>query len=810
MATRDAELPTEEAMSAPTEAPVEDAPDLARPQFRAIGQSIPRLEGTAKVNGSVEYIHNLRLPAMLYGRIHRSTLAHGRIVSIDTAAALAVEGIHAVITGEDVLKLIPNPYYGPAFHDQPILALGKVRHVGEPVAIALATDPHVAEHAADLITVEYEPLEPVFDEVAAAAPEAPIIHDRLMPAGTFTDLRHLAGRSGTNVALDSHVRRGDVQQGFADADHVFEHTFRTGKVTHAAFEPMVSLAELHGTGGLTIHTASQSPSFVRSEISRLLGWPENRVRVRTAYLGGGFGAKLYIKLEAMVAVCALLARRPVRIALTMDEQFYTITKHGATVRMKTGVRGDGRIIARAVETYWNGGAYADIGPRVSQKSGFTAAGPYDIEHVALDNYAVYTNEPPAGALRGFGISQLVWAYERQADIIARALGIDPIEFRRRNAIRNGQRFATGTVVSGLEVEAVLDRLVERMDWHRPFDHGSEKLRRGRGVAIGLKACVSPTSSAAAVHVYGDGSCAVQCSTVDMGQASDTTMAQIAAEVLGIPTTAVHVVHPDTDVTPYDMATLGSRSTFHMGNAVRRAAEEARNQLRQIVANATGIDVAALECVDQAIVSRPGAAKPVRMTFGDAMLARFGMQAGTIVGFGAYTPTYAKPDPKTGQSADITPFWMLGGAGAEITVDCETGRIDVTKLVNVADVGRAINPASVERQLTGAAIMQLGFTLFEEMVFSDGQVVNASLADYKIPGMLDLPRDLQASFVEVPHDDGPFGAKGVGETGIFSPAPAIANALYDAVGVVTFDMPLTPERVLRALRELEHRPLESSR
>ena len=771
--------------------------------LREVGRSIPRLESTAKVDGSVEYIHNLRLPGMLYGRIHRSSIAHGRIVQIDARAALAFEGVYAVVTAADVATLVANPYYGPAFHDQPILATGKVRHVGEPVAIVLAADPHIAEEAADLVSVEYEPLEAVFDEVAAAAPGAPVIHDELKPAGMFTDLKHLAGRRGTNVALDARLRSGDVEKGFAEADQVFEHTFRTGKVIHATFEPLVTVAEPQGPGGLTIHTASQSPSFVRSEISRLLGWLENRVRVRTAFLGGGFGAKLYIKLEAMAAVSALLIRKPVRIALTMDEQFYTITKHGATVRMKTGVTKDGRMVARQVETYWNGGAYADIGPRVTQKSGFTAAGPYDIPHVALDNYAVYTNEPPAGALRGFGISQLVWAYERQADIIARTLGIDPLEFRRRNALGNGRAHATGTLVYGMEVGAVLDRLADEMQWHRPFDRGSGTRRRGRGLAIGVKACVSPTSSTAAVHVYGDGSCAVHTSTVDMGQASDTTLAQIAAEVLGLPTTAIRVVHPDTDVTPYDMATLGSRSTFHMGNAVRQAAEDARAQLARIAAGALGTSVDELECRDGAIVSRAGA----RLTFRDVMVARFAMQAGTIIGMGAYTPSYKKPDPATGQSPDITPFWMLGGAGAEVEVDCETGRVSVTKLVNVADVGRAINPASVERQLTGAAIMQMGFTLFEEMVFSDGQVVNASLADYKIPGLLDLPRELTGSFVEFPHRDGPFGAKGVGETGIFSPSPAIANALYDATGVMLHEMPLTPERVLRAIRQAGNRPLE---
>jgi CO/xanthine dehydrogenase Mo-binding subunit len=773
-----------------------------RQELRRVGQSVRRLEGKAKVTGSVEYIHHLRLPGMLHGKIHRSALAHGRIVSIDATEALALEGVHSVITIDDVLKLVPDPYYGPAFHDQPILAHGKVRHVGEPVAVVLATDPHIAEEAADLIHVEYEPIDAVFDEVAAARPDAPIIHDVLKPAGMFTDLKHLGGRSGTNVALDGRVRRGDVVRGFADADRVFEHTFRTGKVMHATFEPMVSLAERSGVDGITIHTASQSPSFVRAEVSRLLGWAENRVRVRTAHLGGGFGAKLYIKLEALVAVCALLAGKPVRIALSMDEQFYTITKHGATVRIKTGVTNDGRMIAREVETYWNGGAYADIGPRVTQKSGFTAAGPYDIEHVALDNYAVYTNHPPAGALRGFGISQLVWAYERQADIIAREMGIDPLEFRRRNVLRTGRPHATGTLISDMEIDAVLDMLDKRMDWKRPLDRGTGTIRRGRGVAIGLKACISPTTSVATVLLYGDGSCALHCGTVDMGQASDTAMAQIVAEVLGIPTESVRVVRPDTDVTPYDMATLGSRSTFHMGNAARAAAEDVRAQVFRIAASTFNADPSELECVDAEVVSARGA----RMTLREIMLARFAMQAGTIVGTGSYAPAYKKPDPTTGQSPGVTPFWMLGGAGAEIEVDTETGRIEVTKLVNVADVGRAINPDSVAHQLTGAAIMQVGFTLFEEMVFSDGQVVNASLADYKIAGFLDVPRDISSGFVEEPHRHGPYGAKGVGETGVFSPSPAIANALYDAVGVIVHDLPLTPERVLRAIRQAENRPL----
>ena len=783
---------------------IEPPPKTERkaPDTRQVRRSVRRLESRSKVDGSAEYIHNLTLPGMLYGKIARSSVPHGKILKIDPAAALALEGVYAVITGEDIRRLIPDPYYGPAFHDQPILALEKVRYAGEPVAVALAADPHIAEEAADLITVEYEQLDAVFDEVAAAKSGAPIIHDTLRPATTFADLNHLKGVSGTNVALSAHVRCGDLEQAFKESDYVFEQTFRNGKVIHAPLEPYVTVGEMSGSDGLTIHTASQSPSFVRSEVSRLLGWPENRVRVRTAFLGGGFGGKLYIKLEALVAACTLLVRKPVRIALTMEEQFYTITKHGATVRLKTGVKKDGRMVAREVETWWNGGAYADIGPRVTQKSGLTSSGPYDIENIAIDSHAVYTNEPPAGALRGFGISQVVWAYESQADIIARALNIDPIEFRRRNILREGRPHATGMPMTDIDIDAILDRLTEKMEWNRPIDRGNGPIRRGRGVAIGIKACVAPTTSVAMVNIYGDGSCGICCSTVDMGQGSDTAMAQIAAEILGSSAESIRVVHPDTDVTPYDMATLGSRSTYHMGNAVRRAAEDARAQLLQIAALELKRDIGELECRDDAVVGPSG----LRMTFRDVMVARFKMQAGNIIGIGSFIPPYEKPDHETGQSRQITPFWMLGGAGAEVEVDTETGRIRVVKLVNVGDAGSAINPDIVERQLIGAGTMQFGFTVFEEMIFNEGQVVNASFADYKIPGMLDLPDEISGELVEVPHRQGPFGAKGVGETGMFCVSPAIGNAVFDAIEVRITEMPLTAERVLRALRQAQNFPL----
>ncbi len=693
-----------------------------------VGRSVRRLEGHAKVTGRADYVHNMRLPGMLYGKIFRSTVAHGRIKQIDLTAAREVEGVHRVVTLDDIRAVVPDPFYGPAFHDQPILAAGKVHYVGEPVAVVLAADPHVADQAAQLITAEYEELAAVFDEVEAMT-SAAIVHDELKPAGTFPDLKHLKGKKNTNLALDFHLRRGDAARAFADADHVFEHTFRTQQVLHLPLEPFVSIAEAT-EAGLTIHTSSQSPSFVRIEIARLLGWPENKVRVKVPYLGGGFGAKLYIKLEALVAALALLVRRPVKISLTMEEQFYTLTKHASTFRIKSGVK-DGRITARECEVWWNGGAYADIGPRITQKSGFTAPGPYDIDNVHIDSYSLYTNLPPAGALRGFGIPQLVWAYESHTDMMARALKLDPIEFRRKNLLRDGRPQATGTLMQDAATEAVLD--------------------------------------------------------LDMGQGSDTANALLVAEVLNIPAEAVRVVHPDTDVTPYDMATLGSRSLFHMGNAVKLAAEDARSKI-------------------EALARELGLPEGSNVPVAELFQKKYKMQAGNIIGVGSYIPDYAPPDPH-GLTPKATPFWMVGGAGAEVEVDTETGHVRVTKLVNVADVGRPINPRIVETQLSGASVMQFGFTMQEKMEFDGGQVTNASFADYKIPSLLDIPPEILSEAVDSEQTSGPFGAKGVGESGTFAVSPAIANAIEDAVGVRLVALPLTAEAVYRALRAARHAPLE---
>jgi CO/xanthine dehydrogenase Mo-binding subunit len=752
---------------------------------KQVGRAIPRLEANAKVSGRAEYTHHLRLPGMLYGKVFRSTVPHGRILSIDTQAARELPGVHSVFTVADIQKLIPEPYYGPAFHDQPILALEKVRHVGEPVAIVLASDPHVAEQAVQLISAEYQELPAVYDEVEAMQPDI-LVHDVLRPAGTFADLKHLKGRGGTNVALDYHLRRGDVDKAFAQAARVFDHTFKTQQCLHLAFEPFVSVAE-PGDNRLTIYTANQSPSFVRIEIARLFGWPENRVRVKVPFLGGGFGGKLYIKLEALVAACAMIVRRPVKVALTMEEQFYMITKHPTTFRIKSGVDKDGRLVARSCEVHWNGGAYADIGPRVAQKSGFTAAGPYDIDNINVDSYEIYTNRTPAGALRGFGVPQLVWAYESHTDMIARELGEDPVAFRRKNLLRDGRPHASGTVLNDAAIGQVFDSIVNRLGWNKPFDKGTGTVRRGRGIAIGLKAVISPTTSVAIVNISADGSVTAYTGTVDMGQGSDTAYALIVAEVLGISAEQIRVVHSDTDITPYDMGTLGSRSLYHMGNAMKLAAEDARTKL-------------------QAMAKEAGLPEGTNYPPSEIFKKRYGMQAGNVIGTGSFIPSYKPPDPQTGQSDNVTPFWMVGGSGVEVEVDTETGHVHVLRLVNAIDCGRPINAGVARAQISGAAVMQLGFTLSEAMHLDGGQVTNASLADYKIPSIGDIP-PMDNEYVTAEQQTGPFGAKGAGETGTFGVSPAIANAIHDAVGVRIMELPITAEAVLRALRAKAGRPLE---
>jgi CO/xanthine dehydrogenase Mo-binding subunit len=766
--------------------------------FSVVGQSVYRKDANPKVTGRALHVGNIEMPGMLQVAVLRSPYPHARIRRIDKSKAEALAGVAVVLTGADIVRMPGvDPHFGPAFRDQPILAVEKVCHVGDPVVAVAALDGRTAEDALQLVEIDYEPLPAIFDVLDAVKKDAPLVHEQHRPAKAFADLAHVKAGEQSNICYQFRLRVGDVEAAFAEADRIFEDTFTSPPAQHMPMEPHVTLAYLDEHDRLNIWTASQSPSYVRTEIATTFGIPMHRIRVRVPYLGGGYGAKLYAKLEPLVTALALITKKPVRYALTREEEFLTITKHKVVTKIKTAVK-NGAITARKCEVYWDTGAYAEIGPRIGHKSGYTSAGPYKIPNVWIDSYCVYTNKVPAGAFRGFGVPQVIWAYDSQTDMIARALGVDPVEFRLQPALDEGEKFATGTVVRSFGIKEAIRQAAQAIDWSKPKEARSGVKQRGRGIAAGVKAVLTPSISGAIVILNADGSANVLSSTVEMGQGSETTMSQIVAEELGISADRVHIVQPDTDVTPYDTITAGSRSTYHMGNAVRLAAAKVKAQLCDVVAAKLEVDPEDLTAGKGRIYVR--GLEERGMSVGEIFLAKFGSLGTTLAAEAVCQPTAAHMDPETGQSEKCTEYWFPSATSAEVEVDTETGQVTVLQLYSVGDTGTAINPRHCEQQLQGAALMHLGLTMFEEMIFDEGQLINGSLLDYQVASIKDMPQWVRPIVVQVPHEDGPFGAKGAGETGALTVAPAIANAIEDAVGVRIRDLPITPERVLRALAD----------
>ena len=771
--------------------------------YTVVGKSVHRKDANPKITGRALHVGNIEMPGMLHVAVLRSPYPHARITRIEKTKAAALDGVAIVLTGAEIAKMPGiDPHFGPAFRDQPILAVEKVCYAGDPVVAVAAVDRRTAEDALELVEVDYEPLPAVHDVLEAVKPDSPLVHEQHRPAKAFADLAHVKAGRQSNICYHFKLRTGDVDKAFAEADRVFEDTFSSPPAQHMPMEPHVTLVYLDEHERLNVWTASQSPSYVRTELCATFGIPMNRIRVRVPYIGGGYGAKLYAKLEPLVTILALITKKPVRYALSREEEFLTITKHKVVTRIKTAIK-DGAITARKCEVYWDTGAYAEIGPRIGHKSGYTSAGPYRIPNVWIDSYCVYTNKVPAGAFRGFGVPQVIWAYDSQTDMVARAIGADPVEFRLKPALEEGERFATGTAVRSFGIKQAIRQAADAIEWSKPKPAQSGSKRRGKGIAAGVKAVLTPSISGAIVILNADGTANVLSSTVEMGQGSETTLGQIVAEELSIQLEQVHIVQPDTDVTPYDTITAGSRSTYHMGNAVRMAAAKIKMELCEVVA-------AKLEVAPDDLIARNGrivvaGLEERGMSVGEIFLAKFGSLGTTIAAQAVCQPTSAYMDPETGQSEKCTEYWFPSATAAEVEVDTETGQLKVLQLISVGDTGTAINPRHCEQQLLGAAVMHLGLTLYEEMIFDEGQLINGSLLDYQVASIKDMPESFRSIVVEVPHEDGPFGAKGVGETGALTVAPAIANAIEDAVGVRIRDLPITPEKILRALVETNDRP-----
>lgn len=766
--------------------------------LNVVGQSVYRKDANPKVRGRALHVGNIEMPGMLHVAVLRSPYAHARIARIDKSRAEALGGVAVVLTGADIAKMPGiDPHFGPAFRDQPMLCVEKACYIGDPVVAVAAADPRTAEDALQLIEIDYEPLAAVHDVLDAVKPDSPLVHEQHRPAKAFADLAHVKAGQASNICYQFKLRLGDVDKAFAEADRIFEDVFSSPPAQHVPMEPHITLAYFDEHERLNIWTASQSPSYVRTEISATFGIPMNRIRVRVPYLGGGYGAKLYAKLEPLCTVLALITRKPVRYALTREEEFLTITKHKVVTKIKTAIK-KGAITARKCEVFWDTGAYAEIGPRIGHKSGYTSAGPYKIPNVWIDSYCVYTNKVPAGAFRGFGVPQVIWAYDSQTDLIARALGADPLEFRLKPMLDEGESFATGTAVRSFGVKQAIREAAKAIGWDQPRAPQTGSKRRGKGIAAGVKAVLTPSISGAIVILNADGSANVLSSTVEMGQGSEATMSQIVAEELGISFDQVHVVQPDTDVTPYDTITAGSRSTYHMGNAVRMAAAKVKAQLYEIVASKLEVSPEDLVAGKGRIYVR--GLEERGMSVGEIFLAKFGSMGTTLAAEAVCQPTAAHMDPETGQSEKCTEYWFPSATAAEVEVDTETGQVKILQLWSVGDTGTAINPRHCEQQLQSAAIMHMGLSMFEEMIFDQGQLINGSLLDYQFASFKDMPEFIKPIVVQVPHEEGPFGAKGAGETGALTVAPALANAIHDAVGVRLRDLPLTPERVLRALAE----------
>jgi CO/xanthine dehydrogenase Mo-binding subunit/aerobic-type carbon monoxide dehydrogenase small subunit (CoxS/CutS family) len=759
-----------------------DDPAGPRP-LRVVGHPLARIDGGEKVTGRARYVTDLAAPGMAYAKVLRSPYPHARVVRVDASRARAHRGVLVVLSGADLTFC--DPYYGPAFRDRPLLAIDVARYEGDPVAAVVALDEATAAEALELIDVDYTPLPAVITLEEALAPGAPLVHTGQPLAGHFADLSTLRPEPGTNVCHRFRYARGDAESALAAAHVVVEDTFLFPRVQHYAMEPNAALAAWDETGALTVWASTQNPYSVRVELAKMFGVPLSKIRIVVPHLGGGFGSKTYAKLEPLAAALARAADRPVRLAASAAEAFRTVRRCSSRVSVRAGFARDGTLVAVDCRADFDVGAYADIGPRVVQKATYTATGPYRVPNVALDARAVYTNTTPGGAFRGFGVPQLAWALESLIDDAADRLGRDPVDLRRQNLLAHGEEFAPGDTPIDGKLEESLGRAAEVIRWGAPL-----AADRGRGVAAMLKASVAPSVSEAIVRLHADGSVTVLASTVEMGQGARTMLAQIAAEVLAVPVARVTVATPDTAITPYDQTTSSSRSTVMTGRAVMEAAEDVRDQLVRVAASHLAVAARDLTLDDGAVV-----AGERRVGYPEVLALRFGMNGGELIGRGVVAP--GRTAAPLGGS---TPFWEMAVGAAEISVDEETGAIRVERYVSVADVGRAINPLVLEGQDEGAVVQGLGHTLLEEMVYEEGRLLNGTLLIYRVPRAEDVPPALDCRFVENADGSGPFGAKGAGEGSLIPVSPAVANALARLTRIRLRELPLTPERVWRALRD----------
>jgi 4-hydroxybenzoyl-CoA reductase alpha subunit len=756
-------------------------------QYSVVGKSIPNIDSVSKVTGRALYTGDLKMPGLLVGKILRSPYAHARILNINTSKAARLLGVKTIITGKDTLGI----KYGMwrvrrELLDEEGLATEKVRFIGDAVAAVAALDEDSALEAVDLIEVEYEPLPAVFTLEDAMKEDAPLVHEGYKK----------------NVNVIRTIDIGDVEKGFRESDYVREDSFVTQSVQHCSLEPHVCVASFDPMGKLTLWDSTQSPYFVQVNLATTLGLRENDVRIIKGHVGGGFGNKVeFFSNEFCASLLSRKTGRPVRIEYTRKEEF-TVTRRRVPemIKMKTGVKKDGTIVARESTIILDGGAYTGQVPTTTMLSGMLGLLPYRISNYRYSGQRVYTNNMPSGAMRGHGALQPNFASEVQLDLIADELGIDPVDLRLKNAMQAGDGVpGIAPRIESCGLIECITKIAEATDWRRK----RKDLPKGRGIGI---ACYAFTAggifnwfgttlpfSEALVKLNEDGTAILYSRAADIGQGVNTICSQILAEELGIRMEDVKIIAGDTDTSTADLGAWSSRLTLHMGNAVRRAALDAKRQVFEIAGGILGVRVIEeLEAKEGKIyiMQRPDKALFFAEAVGAAQMARGGSP---IMGRGAYTPR--------GKGL-VSSAWSFGAQAAEIQVDDETGNIRVVKLATAHDCGTAINPLLVDGQLEGSAQMGLGQALSEELIFQEGRVLNPSFRDYKLFTAADMP-EVQSIVVETYEPEGPFGAKEAGEGLAIPTGAAVANAAHHATGTAFKKLPLTPERVLEGKADKGH-------
>jgi CO/xanthine dehydrogenase Mo-binding subunit len=743
--------------------------------MNSIGQSPNRAGGYDRVSGLQRYVADIRLPDLLEAKIVSLDCARARIVSIDASEAEQAPGVKLVLTAADLPQ--PVPRFGPQIADRPILATGETKYYGEPVALVVAETREQAEAAVPLVHVEYEELPAVFSLKAALDPEAPLIMD---PA-----IRPKDPLARTNVFHEHRVGWADVDA--VAADLVIEETYTFPFVTHFTIEPHAFMVSPNGDS-IEVWSTIQHPNWLQKTLSGLLGLPLSRVRVHAPDPGGAFGGKQHVKFEPAVAMAALKLGRPVRLVLSLEETFQTVRRVGCETRVRMGFARDGHILFTDIAADYLIGAYVDIADRIVSKGSYLGAGPYNIPAVRIVARSILSHTTPATAMRGFGNPQVNWAVESCLDEGARALGLDRLEIRRINLAKKGDHFIPFDTPADGNWRQTLDRAAELIGWGKPLERG-----HGRGIALGIKSGPTTGLSYCIVRFLGDGSAVLYAGTSDMGQGARTIFAQIISEELGVPQDWVTVVSGDTVVVPYDQQTSASRSTVLMGNAILGACRMIQQKARSMAAKLNGL-------AEEDIVIEHGRVRLPDREVGikEIMKAGLGSLGGELIGTGESRKSAEPGHPLNGAPA----FFEFNCTAVEVEVDKATGDVTIAHYVTVSDVGKAINPLQVKMQDEGSVVMALGHTMMEHFIYDGkGRIRNLGAIDYRIPTSMDLPRAITSDLVENGDGPGPYGAKGMSEGAILCVSSAVASAVREATGAAIRDLPLTPERVWRAIKDL---------